>query len=624
MNQSHSVISIDSINELASQLKAYRGSGREGVIFDARDAGNFAGYRWDSTVEMLIKADPTGLSIGLLLYEMIEATIRGSKVDLKRVLLDDGFIQELQQILTIKRCLLEKIEAPMTALMDRINAALSATAEGLGQASTRELAVCLRDAIYSIEQGLTLRWLVCDEVVMPAYTPVCNTILQFKDIAEFSDALRNTLPWGGHLARIGKDKTAVGIKQPGRIGFLSSMSLNVHGGGMYENRASGHHMAEKLDLDTAVERYPDWLNATRSRATSGGHFVATEADAQRDANNPHPLDHLAKLPRDVLVWFAMLVEIASQRMAKAVPAEVELSENVARALPTAEADIHQNLPMLIQPNWIASELTIEQGLADLRFTPWELTYFAPALAQISLKSVLPFGSEMMSLNVDTGLLSKSDEDAIGSFNINEFRRRNVRIIPVSPDWVGTREEADKARKSVFLMNLGLYLLTWGNLHFNQEWEDFKGWFKEKLVTNFECAMNSSCVKLEGPNFQTYKSVHLYSQSAKHKTYNPRCYLNSKSLVTHVAHFNPQSGADVIEMFGLKGEHELPEFLRGWTRNLGWTTQNAFGSRSAPIETNLRWDFCHDREQIITACVNLNLKNLPDSLQNRFSVPLTTA
>lgn len=593
------MISLDFLDAIAADLAAYRDGGRGDILYDTRDQGNYSAYSWESTVEMLSKADPTGLSIGMLLHEMVEATIKGSQVKLERVICEPGFLDKISKILSIKGRLLREVEAPMGMLMERINQALAATAGDLGQASTREVAICLRDAIYSIERGLSLRWLECDDTAMKENVPLCNAVSQFKDLAEFTDALRNTLPWGAHLARIGVSNTAIGIKQPGKVAFLSSMSINKYGGGMYENRASGHQMAEKLDLDTAVERYPDWL--TISGYKNAGQSVVTTG------RETHNLNQLSKLPRDKLIWVAMLVEIASQRMANTSPESVELAENISRALPARESTAQQNLPMVISPNWIASALTIEKALSDLRFTPWELKFFALALAGLSAETFLPYSDEAMVLDIQTRELTVAPKH-VPSFE-HEWHARNVKITTMQTDWVGTRAETEKARKFIFEKNLAVYLLTWGNFQFDHAWESNKEWFKQKLVANLDGALRSSCAKLAAANYAAYKGVHLYSQSPKHKTYNARCYFNPKKLVTHVARFAPQCDKDIIEMLGLHSDQELPEFLRGWSRAQGWTTSDLVKERG-PVDINDRWDFCRQQNHILEASLCFNETSLP--------------
>lgn len=80
------VISETKLQQLAQSLQDYRGNGRDEVLFDTLDRGNYGGYHWNKHVQMLQEADPSGLFTRMLLAEMVEATIVGSKVKLDRVL----------------------------------------------------------------------------------------------------------------------------------------------------------------------------------------------------------------------------------------------------------------------------------------------------------------------------------------------------------------------------------------------------------------------------------------------------------------------------------------------------------------------------------------------------------
>lgn len=535
----------------------------------------------------------------MLLHEMLDATIQGSQVRLERVLSEPGFMDQIAAILAIKSRLLLEIETPMGVLMGRVNQALASTAGELGQATTREVAVCLRDAIYSIEQGLVLRWLECDTTTtMKETVPLCHAIEQFENLAQFADALRRTLPWGAHLARIGESNTAIGIKQPGKIAFLSSMSINHHGGGMHEGRAQGQNMASHLDLDTAIERYPHWFG--RVNIDKAGLAVRHET---------HPLDQLSKLPRDRLIWLAMLIEIASQRMANTDPSCVDLSENISRALPAIESATQQHLPALITSNWIASELSVEKALVDLRFTPWELSFLAPAVEGLSVTAFLPYGDDEMGLNLQTRELTK--KPSLGYFDGQDWNARHVQLTTMQTDWVGTRAETEKARKLIFASNLAKYLLTWGNAEFGRAWESNKEWFKHKLTANLDRALQSSCATLADANYSAHAGVHLYSQSPKHKTYNPRCYFDPKKLVTDVVRLVPQCERDLIEILGLSGTEELPPFLRGWSRMHDWTTV----SHMTSTPSGCRWNFANPRNHLLEASICLNKSNLPPSVSH---------
>jgi hypothetical protein len=299
-------------------------------------------------------------------------------------------------------------------------------------------------------------------------------------------------------------------------------------------------------------------------------------------------------------------------MAQAKATDVELAENISRALPVAEAPTKQTLPMVIAPNWVATELTIEGALVSLGFTPWELKFFGPALEGVSVQMLLPYGNEIMALNFETKTLAAYVRPN-NSIDFHDWDRKNAKIIPMHPDWVGTRSEIDLARKSIFEKNLARYLMIWGNAKFSAEWEKCRSWCKEGVITNLRGALKASCVSLQSPDFETWKSVHLYNQSPKHKTYNARCFFNVKKLPTNVARIYPKCSSDIIEVLGLDGEQNLPEFLRGWSRTLGWTTSSIGGGHD-----EVRWGFSDDRTHIFEVCVTLNLESLTPELQAHFA------
>lgn len=163
---------------------------------------------------------------------MIEATIEGSTVKLSRVLREPGFVEQLRTILDLKQALTAEIAEPAAKLMTKINASLGEVADSFGYPTSREVAICLRDAIYSMKEGLTPRWLQYSANAPSFHAPICQDIHHFLDTSAFLIALREPMPYGAHLARIGLTQTAIGIKQPGRVAYLSSQFINVHTGKM--------------------------------------------------------------------------------------------------------------------------------------------------------------------------------------------------------------------------------------------------------------------------------------------------------------------------------------------------------------------------------------------------------
>jgi hypothetical protein len=87
------MITTEKLDAIAKRQDDYRGNGTRGkdfILFDGRDHGNYLAYGFADTAAMLRRADPTGLSEGILLDAMIEATIAHSTVTLSKVLRDEG------------------------------------------------------------------------------------------------------------------------------------------------------------------------------------------------------------------------------------------------------------------------------------------------------------------------------------------------------------------------------------------------------------------------------------------------------------------------------------------------------------------------------------------------------
>ena len=577
------MISYDKLEQIAKSLSAYRSDGRENILFDTRDHGNYSEYKWENTVAMLRKADPTGLAMGMLLNEMLEATINGSMVKLSRVLREDGFLAQLSAILEIKRNLDTEIAGPMSAFRAKMEASLSLVSDDFGVPTSLEVAVCLRDAIYSMDTGLSLRWLQCGAVA-PASThiPLNFAVGHYPSLSEFLEMLRTELPLGAHLARIGNDKTAIGIKQPGRIAYLSSFGINVAMGTMQEHRASGYHMAENLDLDTAVERYPKWVTSS----TSPGSQPAIPGQ-----NTPE-IDHIAKLPRDRLVWLAMVVEMAAQRMAGTAPGDVQLAESLALALPDKAAPAISGFPAVIKPNWQMDVPSLEEMFQSMEFSPWEQKFLRPALDGMTAETFMPRGLGQRIIKLDTReVIDWFPEPSDDYFWKEKIKENTVSLVSISTDWIGDKEEMSAACRQLTGTNLANWLITWGNRRFKAEADSCKAWLVQRLKDNLPKALAAACVQLKPADFRLSNGFHLYGQSAKHKLYNPRCFFDSKSAVTDVALFYPCSSQDLLEMLGLESEDSLPDFMRGWSRSMSWASLPHNGSRTIqPYSTGERWLF----------------------------------
>lgn len=600
------MISVPVLNRVAQELSDYRDlNGGRLLFFDGRDRGNYLGDLSEQ-IEMLFAADPTGFAVGMMLHEMIEATIEGTKVKLADVLRTDGFLDLVRKILTIKADLMAQLDAPLSNMLSRVNAALMVTSPAAGACSTRELAVCMRDAIHSLDRGLDMRWLRCD--LKPSggtgegYA-LSLDIRQFESLAVFAEELITTMAFGAHLARIGEDFTAIGFKQPGRIAYLSTLKINEVRGNVIDGRSKDHLHAEALDLQTAVDRYPEWVTATSRQDGIGAEIIVSGRDS-------HQLDHLSKLPRNRLIWLAMVVEMAGQRLANVQPGDVELSELLVRALalPAAATTPASTALTLRQPNWVAPEIDLEATFEGLHFSPWEARYLLPALSGLTGEHFLPTGERPMTLLLDAkSLVPYHRED-------DEFlaRQTRVRIDALSQQWVGTQAETLAVRATILRNNLARYLMAWGNRQFNADWTAALPWIKEQFIVAGAQAMNLGCVTFQQPNYYCPTPLRLYRQSPKHKGFRALCCIDGKSAVTHVAHFRPRNSADLVAMLGLEGESQLPGFLQGWARDCSWATTDLWDGvyREHAAQVNDRWDFIDEQQPIVEASIYFNAKNAP--------------
>lgn len=574
------MISFELLFHIAADLEAYRGNGRELIRFDSRDKGNYSGYGHESLFEMFEENDPTGLSMAMMLNEMIEATIVTSKVDLHRVLREPDYVDHLNEMIRIKDRLDAVLKLPLETLMQKLQNALQAISADYGTPDTREATCCLRDAIYCMHRGLTLRWLHIEDTAPDATIALSNTIGHYTDVAAFTDALRFELPWGAHLARIGHDATCIGIKQPGRVAYLSSLSINIHSGDMRQTLAPDTVHAEKYDLDTAVQRYPDWFQSP---------YVPNGSSVQLDRrlaekSKQHSLNHIALLPRDRLIWLAMVVEMAVQRMAATCPADVELAEVAVRAL-GLDTGAKAKLPAVISPNWKIADIQLSNVLASLEFSEWESKFLSPAIEGLTETHFLPSGEKAMAVNLETRKLSRWKDDLWNS-DEQEYSALHARITPAAISVVGTQSEVLTARQQIMRRNLANYLLNWGNRRFMQEWKSLEPRLRELLSKNLPRALASRCATIKEAESTSGFGVTLYNQSHKHKTFRPCCFFNGRKPMTHFANLTASNSQDLVEMLGLNAEAELPHFLQGWSREIGWATSE----RTAEAPSIERWKF----------------------------------
>ncbi|WOF81697.1 hypothetical protein P5704_027870 (plasmid) [Pseudomonas sp. FeN3W] len=568
------------------------------LIFDSRDRGNYGAYEWDGTVAMLKKNDPTGLAMGMLLHEMIEATINGSRINLHQVLREEGFVEKVSSILALKSSLDEAIKDPMLRFQERITARLSKISEAYGEPSIREVACCLRDAIYCMSSGFKINWISKDPVIDALPLHLSDTIVIAETIAEFVDMLKHGLPMGAYIARIGHSQTAIGIKRPGCTLFYSTLSVNVRTGDMEQKRANNAHMRERLDLDGMVERYPEWNRVSYYGDSSK---VADENFTQVD-----------QLPRDVVIWLAMVVELAQQQINEQATLVPLLVESLHSAT-LAETEI-KNLPVLARPRWTLSLPTLESMLAQLNFSEWELKVARSALDGMAVEDFLPVSTQPMGCMINDKKIIEWPELRFSS-ETEEFAKKAIRLRSLNPNIVGTQDEMQEVVRSIIGYNIGTWVIETSNLLFDNLWKNFKPEFERCVRENMCDALAHSCVKWsKNAEAYAYDAVNLYRQSAKHKTYNPRCVFDGKSQVDVVAIVKPGNSQDLAEIMGISVS-DLPDLLNGWSRNQGWASSDR---NQAPFDIGSSWMFSdegrnrHGRalsHYPFTAYVRCNERNL---------------
>lgn len=455
------------IRQVSSDLEALRSSGM--LLFDTRDRGNYGPYNLENTWALLEKSDPTGVAGGLLLAEMIEATLQLSNVKLPRVLLEDGFIAKLQALLTLRNTVEEVVASPRKELLIRLEEGLNAISPTFGEISHRELAIVLRDAIYSMAPpcGLTMRWVEANKgyPVLSA-VPLALAVERHDSLPGLLDALRHDRPYGAYLAVVGpRSQTVIALKQPCGIAYLSSLSIDTQTGKLKESRAHNSHMAEKLDLDTMMERYPEWHNL---RKKPEGSLPVTSQGI--------PPLLLTDLPRDNVLWFALVVEMARQQMARLdeepFPA---LTEAMTNALPKAGG-----LPM-VHRNWTLRTPTLAEIADSLALPSWVMAHCKEQLYSLKPETFLPQGDAPVGFNPSTQEYtpwkdSFSYWDYPGGYE--GFRAHHVQFCCVSPELVGTQDELEAARKAILRKNMAAFIQHVINDQVTRFWlERGFAWFK---------------------------------------------------------------------------------------------------------------------------------------------------
>ena len=576
------MIDYATLDNISERLDAYRGDGKSLIVFDDRDHYNYMTREVvRNTFPMLKRADPTGLAMGMLLNEMLEATIDGSQVKLSKLLRQEGFLDELCEIMRIKADLNAMVLAPTVQFQDRIERLIGKVSEDFGRPTTREVACCLRDAIYSMDRGLTIRWVRFDDVGSNEPVGLHEKIVECATVADFVESLKGSLPFGAYLAKIGQSQTAIGIKKPGRIVYLSSFSIDSYSGQMQQRSDSEGHMRDKLDLQSPYERFPKWRNLSfkEDRYIDVGHTGAVS---------------IADLDRDVLIWLAMVIELAGQKMAEVEPGLIRLSETMKLA--TADSDQVAKLPVLFRPNWTLHKPSLDSMLALLGFDePWMAGFFAEALVGMTADTFLPVGETKLAFCGQTRTYIRYPDQYDKGYSYHEqkaIEKERYCFIAVSQGIAGTEEEINVAIKTIFARNLAEYLMKWGNEKFELLWARDKDWFMKRIQKNMAKAIDHESTQV----FSTYDKAQtgqsikcLYSQNPKRQGFSPLCVFDEKSGVNAVARVSPRNAEELSQLLGMKSVNYLPDYLKLWKRDLGWTTSHEVNG-DAPFVINKRWVF----------------------------------
>lgn len=566
------MISYDLLESITEKLAAYRGNGQGNILFDSRDRQNYSDFEWPKTVALLKSADPTGLAVAMLISAKIDTTIAHSQVRLHRVLEEPGFFDAIKEIHRIRAELDQVLEGPLNVFMERVEFLISKVSPDFGKPTKREIAVSLRDAIYCMTQGMKMSWVQCDTDQANQPIGIHSRFVQADTLSQFVELLKTDLPIGVHLAKIGASATAIGFKKPGRIAYMSSMSINHHTGKMEESRTYGEHMRDGLDLDGFDLRYPKW---DRIIGRGKDHEVALE-----------PL--VKHIDRDCMIWLAMMIELANQEMARTQPTSIKLTESGKMAI-THDSMVRSNLPVPYVPSWTLKMPTQAEIFESLGFSEWEKRFLSEALEGVKEGDFLPIGDVSMVLRFDTKAQVPylSDKDTgYNYFESRELSENSNTLTSISESIAGTQEDIHALIVRVYQRNMADWLMHWGNRKFNALWKNDADWFKKRLAKNAEKALNHECASLVTGSGLMGCAV-VWEQSHKHTGFHALCYFDGKTKANAEGFLNPKTAKDIVAILGLKNETYLPEHLQGWARVQGWTTSSRLAS-DTPCST--RWDF----------------------------------
>jgi hypothetical protein len=227
--------------------------------------------------------------------------------------------------------------------------------------------------------------------------------------------------------------------------------------------------------------------------------------------------------------------------------------------------------------------------------PWMAGFFAEALVGMTADTFLPMGETKLGFCPETRTYVRWPGEHDNEFNFNErakIRKGRYCFIAVSQGVAGTEEEVDDAIKTIFARNLAEYLMIWGNEKFELLWARDKDWFIKRIQKNMAKAIDHESTQVfstydKAQTAQTIKS--LYSQNPKRQGFSPLCVFDGKNGVNAVARVSPRNAEELSQLLGMKSVNYLPDYLKLWKRDLGWTTSHEVNG-DAPFVINKRWVF----------------------------------
>lgn len=554
------------------QIRVYRE--QPCMKWDSRDHGNFYGTYFNANREAMRQSEPTGLCEAMLLMTMLDAAVSNITVKLDDVLYTEDFIPNARKIVDVRKALEDDAGEEINAFQDKVNGVLHRIRPDANP-SLSEMAICLRDALYSMEQGLTLRWVAC-EPGSASEQPLRlgQAVYTFDNAQAFVTHLRTDMPYGAHLVNV-DNFTAIALKTPGRTAYLSSMRISEHTGN-FQQEGSGECQSKRFDFDQPVHRYPSWKGMTRNNTTPAtqdtpAHFWGT----------------LNELPTETLLWLTLVVEMMATRFHTYTPAKTDLIEAVRYALPGAASTTEpgRNLPVRHEPSWIAQTFSIKEGLDALHFTEWEQRFFEPLLTGMDWTDFLPDGVGAVKMDIDTHKALAPDASYATQQQSIEFQCFNTLV-------AGTQQEVDTVRRTIFLRNLGTWVMRRGNQRMLSLWKEQEPFFKKQAQRNLKKIPALPFATLHDINKASRIDVALlYTQNPKRKTFSPLCHFDGRSSATHLLHVLPANSKEIATMLGM-AHSKLPDWLQGWSRDTGTWSCHLRSETPCPenVRFSARWEF----------------------------------